>query len=77
MHRIQKLFFDELCTRLGVEPNQCVLIGDNVEADVMGARALGMATILTLTGVTRRRDLLSLPRENQPGAIIEDLRELL
>ncbi len=73
----QKLFFDELCTRLGVEPNKCVLIGDNVEADVMGAQALGMATILTLTGVTRRRDLLSVPKEQKPGAIIEDLRELL
>ncbi len=73
----QKLFFDELCTRLAVDPKQCVLVGDNVEADVFGAQGVGMKTILTLTGVTRRRDLLAVPKDRQPDIIVEDLNELL
>ena len=73
----QELFFRELCRRLGVEPAHCLLVGDNIESDVFGAQAVGMRTILTLTGVTRRRDLLNVPKERQPDLIIEDLSELL
>ena len=54
-----------------------VLIGDNLESDVFGAKAVGMRTILTLTGVTRRSDLQNLPAEWQPDLVIEDLTELL
>jgi HAD superfamily hydrolase (TIGR01450 family) len=73
----QEHFFSELCRRLGVEPDWCVLIGDNLESDVFGAKAVGMRTILTLTGVARRGDLLNLPSEWQPDLVVEDLTELL
>ncbi len=72
----QPVFFSNLCQRLGVEPGDCVLIGDNQEADIMGAKRMGMSTILTLTGVTRRRDLLALPAESQPDRIVDDLSEV-
>ncbi|HEY8666793.1 MAG TPA: HAD hydrolase-like protein [Tepidisphaeraceae bacterium] len=73
----QAVFFSKLCQRLGVDPKWCLLIGDNLEADVFGAKALGMRTILTLTGVTRRRDVLNAGAEFKPDLIIEDLGELL
>jgi len=73
----QEIFYQELCTRLHVSPDWCLLIGDNLESDIYGARALGMRTILTLTGVTRRRDLLSVPAEYQPDLVVEDLTELV
>jgi 4-nitrophenyl phosphatase len=73
----QEDFFVELCRRLGVQPDWCLLIGDNLESDVLGAKAVGMRTILTLTGVTRRSDLANLPVEAQPDLVIEDLTELL
>jgi len=73
----QEIFFTELCRRLGVQPDWCVLIGDNLESDILGAKAVGMRTILTLTGVTRRSDLAKLPPEAQPDLVIEDLTELL
>jgi 4-nitrophenyl phosphatase len=73
----QESFFTELCRRLGVQPDWCLLIGDNLESDVLGAKAVGMRTILTLTGVTRRGDLANLPTEAQPDLVIEDLTELL
>jgi HAD superfamily hydrolase (TIGR01450 family) len=73
----ERIFFVELCQRLNVEPSRCVLIGDNLESDVSGAKPLGMATILTLSGVTRRRDLLNLGAELQPDHVVEDLTELV
>jgi 4-nitrophenyl phosphatase len=44
----EPLFFNELCRRLGVRPERCVLIGDNLESDIAGAKGVGMHTILTL-----------------------------
>lgn len=73
----EKIFFLELCSRLRVQPSRCVLIGDNIESDVMGAKALGMSSILVLSGVTRRRDLQRLEQHQQPDFIIEELTELL
>ena len=73
----EQLFFHELCHRLGVRPDRCVLVGDNLESDIAGARGVGMHTILTLTGVSSRADAERLPPEHRPGAIIEDLRDLL
>jgi arabinose operon protein AraL len=73
----QAIFFHTLCQRLGVEPQACLLIGDNLETDIFGAKGLGMRTILTLTGVTRRRDLLKAGEAYQPDRVVEDLTELL
>jgi len=73
----QRIFFESLCRRLDVAPAQCVLIGDNVEADIVGAKAVGMRTILTLTGVTRRKDLRDLMPHMRPDEVIEELTELL
>jgi HAD superfamily hydrolase (TIGR01450 family) len=72
----QELFFRELCTRLNVDAAHCLLVGDNLESDVQGAQAVGMRTVLTLTGVTRREDLLAVPKERQPDWVVEDLNEL-
>jgi HAD superfamily hydrolase (TIGR01450 family) len=72
----QELFFRELCRRLAVDPARCLLVGDNLESDVYGAAAVGMRTILVLTGVTRRRDLVAVPKERQPGLVVENLNEL-
>ncbi len=73
----EKLFFSELCRRMNVEASQCVLIGDNLESDVVGGKAMGMKTILTLTGVTRRRDVPRISEEMRPDRIVDDLRELI
>jgi NagD protein len=72
----EKIFFEELCRRLEVDPRQCLLVGDNLEADIQGAKSMGMRTILTLSGVTRRRDLMNVPAEMQPDLVVETLLEL-
>lgn len=73
----ERVFFDSLCRRLKVSPERCVVIGDNVESDIVGAKNLGMNTILTLTGVTRRKDMLHLMSHLQPDLVVEELTELL
>jgi 4-nitrophenyl phosphatase len=73
----EPIFFQELCRRLRVQPERCVLIGDNLESDISGARRLDMTAWLTLSGITRREDLATLDPAQQPHGVIEDLRELL
>ena len=72
----EPLFFNELCRRLGVRPERCVLVGDNLESDIAGARGVGMRTILTLTGVAGRRDAETAPPDLRPDAVIESLAAL-
>jgi len=74
----EKLFFKELCERLKVRsPENCLLIGDNLESDGAGAQAVGMEFVLTLSGITRREHLQAMPEAMRPRHVIEDLRELL
>jgi HAD superfamily hydrolase (TIGR01450 family) len=73
----QKAFFLGLCKTLGVPPEKCVLVGDNLDSDIGGAKSVGMKTILSLTGVTRRGDLDSAPAEKRPDWVIDDLTALL
>lgn len=72
----EPLFFNELCTRLHVRPDRCLLIGDNLESDIGGAKKVGMRTILTLTGVATRADVAKLPENQRPDWIIDDLDSL-
>jgi len=39
-------FFDLALRRLGVSPQEAVMIGDNVETDIKGAKAAGLCSIL-------------------------------
>jgi NagD protein len=73
----EPIFFTELCDRLRVRPDQCLLIGDNLEADIAGGKAMGMTTVLTLTGVTRRADVDRLTEHQKPDQVIESLNDLL
>jgi 4-nitrophenyl phosphatase len=70
----EALFFKVLCQRMGVSPQRCVLIGDNLESDVAGAKKVGMQTVLVLTGVSGRGDVERLAAEARPEGVVEDLR---
>lgn len=71
------IFFEELCRKLDVRPDRCVLIGDNLESDIAGAKRVGMATVLTLTGVAAAADVDRLPTDLRPDRIVTDLREVV
>ena len=72
----QPIFFRKLCQRLGVVPEQCILIGDNLESDIAGAKSVGMQTILTLTGVVEPKDVPAIPLRLKPDYVIDNLQSL-
>jgi 4-nitrophenyl phosphatase len=73
----QAVFFHELCERLHVKPEQCVMVGDNLEGDIGGAKGVGMKAVLVLTGVARRDDVQRTPESRRPDLVMESIANLL
>lgn len=59
-------------TRLGVSPEQCLFVGDNPRADILGAAAVGMQTAWFRCGQAWPDNLPS-----NPGATVEALHEVV
>jgi ribonucleotide monophosphatase NagD (HAD superfamily) len=60
--------------RLGRPAGECVMVGDNIESDIlMGCRA-GMTTVLVLSGVSQRADLAHA--RVQPDYVLESIASL-
>jgi len=65
---------DASMDRLGLAPEQCLIVGDRLETDIeMGNRA-GMTTVLVLTGVTDRRTVAA--SSIQPDHVIDSVADL-
>ena len=73
----ERFFFEELCRRLGVAPSRCVLVGDNLESDIAGAKGVGMRSVLLLTGVATREDVARVPAALRPDLVVPGLPDLL
>jgi 4-nitrophenyl phosphatase len=73
----QRRFFEKLCLSLNVRPERCIMIGDNLDSDIAGAKAMGMHTILCLGGVTRESELSAVTPEREPDWVVKSLQELL
>jgi 4-nitrophenyl phosphatase len=56
----------------GVPASETVVIGDNPDADVVGAHRAGCAAILVLTGVADGPAAAALEGERRPEAVAED-----
>jgi 4-nitrophenyl phosphatase len=66
-------FFHKICRQLNVSADRCLMIGDNLESDIAGAKNAGIATMLVLTGVASRADV---PARGGPDWVVADLTEL-
>lgn len=60
--------------RLGLQTDETIMIGDTMETDIMGGVISGLKTILTLTGSTRKEDLINYPY--RPDYIIKSIAEM-
>jgi HAD superfamily hydrolase (TIGR01450 family) len=60
---------------LGVGADECVIVGDRIETDILMGKRHGLATALVLSGVTRADD----PRiaELAPDAVLASVRDLI
>ena len=63
------------CQMLGVEPERCVYIGDNLQRDVEGTKAAGFGMFILYT-TPEKLAKEKITDENRPDAIIFDFNEL-
>jgi phosphoglycolate/pyridoxal phosphate phosphatase family enzyme len=61
--------FRSILEASGIPGGEAVVIGDNPDADIVGARRAGCASILVLTGVADDADVTSLEGERAPDTV--------
>ena len=66
-------FFHAAVADMGLEPQRVAMIGDDVEADVRGAREAGLRGALVPTGKYRPGD--EKAGAGRPDAVVADLAE--
>ena len=57
--------------------NRSLVVGDRLDTDIEGAHAVGLDSVLVLSGVSTAADLLAAPPERRPTFVVDDLRGLL
>jgi len=68
--------YHEAARRAGVEPGNCVYVGDNLNRDVTGTRAAGFGMIIILMSPEELAEAV-ITDENRPDMIIHEFRQLL
>ncbi len=66
-----RAYFEAALAELGASPGDAVMVGDDVEADVGGAKAVGLRGVLVRTGKFREETLASA--EPQPDGVVESI----
>ncbi|MHA2641756.1 MAG: HAD-IIA family hydrolase [bacterium JZ-2024 1] len=62
--------------RSGLSGDEVLMVGDRWDTDVAGARAVGIQTALTLTGITRAEDLRYIPEGYRPALTVNHIKEV-
>jgi arabinose operon protein AraL len=60
---------------MGLNPRDCLLVGDRLETDMVMGKKAGMATALVLTGVTTREALQK--SDIRPDYVWESVADIL
>ena len=69
-----RAYFEAALGELDAEPGHAVMVGDDIEADIGGAKALGMRAVLVRTGKFREDTLASA--EQKPDAVLDSIADL-
>lgn len=69
-----RAYFEAALGELGSEPGDAVMVGDDIDADIGGAKALGMRAVLVRTGKFREDTLAGAAQ--QPDAVLDSIAEL-
>lgn len=67
-------YFETALAELAARPREAIMVGDDVEADIGGAKAIGMRGVLVRTGKFRPASLEEA--DPQPDAVIDSIAEL-
>ena len=66
--------FDEAVRRLASSKDDTAMVGDRLSTDIAGAKAAGLSTILLLSGISSRKDILE--SGIKPDYVFSDINEL-
>ena len=69
-----RAYFEAALRALGVPPDAATMVGDDVESDVGGAKALGLRGVLVRTGKFREEGLAAA--DPQPDAVLDSVADL-
>jgi len=69
------LLYERALARMGVAPEETLVIGDRLDTDILGGLRLGMPTALVLSGITQADELPTSPIH--PDAVFDDLAALV
>jgi len=64
---------EAICALKGVEPKECISIGDRLYTDIAMAKNSGMTSILVLSGETKENDVTET---NRPDFIVKSVENL-
>ncbi len=67
----------EVSRRLGVPPHELAVIGDDAAMDIALGNLGGARTVLVRSGITGEIAIESLPPRHRPGAVIDQVADLL
>jgi HAD superfamily hydrolase (TIGR01458 family) len=70
-------FFAEVVQSTGCQPNECLMVGDDVVGDIQGALQAGLQACLVKTGKFKPADLTLLPEQAKLIDSIQALPQLL
>jgi HAD superfamily hydrolase (TIGR01458 family) len=68
-------FFELALQELGMPPQDVVMVGDDIDADIGGAQAVGMKGVLVKTG--KYREHLSAQSGITPDAVVDSIDQVL
>jgi len=66
----------EMCRALETTPRRTLVVGDDLELEIVMARRAGARTALVLTGISTAADVDRLPAAHRPDAVVASIAEL-
>ena len=69
------VLYEQALARMGVAPEETLVIGDRLDTDILGGLRLGMPTALLFSGIARQEELASSPIH--PDMVFDDLAALV
>ena len=73
------LIFKVALDKLGLPSEKVVMVGDQIDTDILPAKKLGLTTVLVLTGLTSREDLERLDESKRKAIdyVFNSIRDVL